>query len=86
MDGWNTIVSYWVSAYFQGLSPLVSGRVMNTRCFPTTFNQRILRFTTFSDGTSKGGVAAVAQKFPLKLFLGVEPKIGVENSPKSSHV
>ena len=27
MDGWNTILSYWVSAYFQGLLLLVSGRV-----------------------------------------------------------
>ena len=27
MDGWNTILSYWVSAYFQGLLPLVLGRV-----------------------------------------------------------
>ncbi len=27
MDGWNTSLSYWVSAYFQGLLPLVSGRV-----------------------------------------------------------
>ncbi len=27
MDGWNTIVSFWVSAYFQVLWLLVSGRV-----------------------------------------------------------
>ena len=27
MDGWKTILSYGVSAYFQGLWPLVSGRV-----------------------------------------------------------
>ena len=27
MDGWNTILSYWVSAYFQGRLLLVSGRV-----------------------------------------------------------
>ncbi len=27
MDGWNTILSYWFSAYFQGLLLLVSGRV-----------------------------------------------------------
>ena len=26
MDGWNTILSYWVEAYFQGLLLLVSGR------------------------------------------------------------
>ncbi len=27
MDGWNKILSYWVSAYFQGLLLLVLGRV-----------------------------------------------------------
>ncbi len=27
MDGWKTILSYWVSADFQGRLPLVSGRV-----------------------------------------------------------
>ena len=27
MDGWNTILSYWVSAYFQVRLLLVSGRV-----------------------------------------------------------
>ena len=27
MDGWNTSLSYWVSAYFQGRWLLVSGRV-----------------------------------------------------------
>ena len=27
MDGWNTILSYWVSAYFQVLLLLVLGRV-----------------------------------------------------------
>ena len=30
MDGWNTILSYWVSAYFQGCLLLVSGRVTST--------------------------------------------------------
>ncbi len=29
MDGWNTILSYWVSAYFQGLLLLVLGRVIS---------------------------------------------------------
>ena len=28
MDGWNTIISYWGPAYFQGLLLLVSGRVI----------------------------------------------------------
>ena len=28
MDGWNTIVSFWGPAYFQGLLLLVSGRVI----------------------------------------------------------
>ncbi len=27
MDGWNTILSYWVSAYFEGRLLLVPGRV-----------------------------------------------------------
>ena len=27
MDGWKTILSFWVPAYFQGLSLLVSGKV-----------------------------------------------------------
>ena len=30
MDGWNTILSYWVSAYFQGRLLLVSGRVLHS--------------------------------------------------------
>ena len=29
MDGWNTIVSFWGPAYFQGLLLLVSGRVVD---------------------------------------------------------
>ena len=29
MDGWNTILSYWVSPYFQGRLLLVSGRVIH---------------------------------------------------------
>ena len=33
MDGWNTILSYWVEAYFQGFLLLVSARVY---VFPKT--------------------------------------------------
>ena len=63
MDGWNTSLSYWVSAYFQGLWPLVSGRV-------SPLNWRLARRDWTSTGSvSKGGFGG---------FFGNPPKFGDE--------
>ena len=63
MDGWNTILSYWDSAYFQVLWPLVSGRV-------SPLNWRLARRDWTSTGSvSKGGFGG---------FFGNPPKFGDE--------
>ena len=51
MDGWNTILSYWVPwAYFQGRITLVSGRVFNIDWgYGLLINQM---FADYQDGIS----------------------------------
>ena len=45
MDGWNTSVSFWGPAYFQGLSLFVSGRVIPFSLFSGEFDPPNLGLT-----------------------------------------